>query len=148
MYWIQGGQLPIHLLASIRIRKLLVVSEQAALIPGILFQILVVLQALEHDLAEAVIVGHICHLVIVQLAHELPSRLRRVHDCPALDSMLGHEVLRQRGGHFRHMSAIVLLAHAGLAVAENRQTQVLAWREAFASLFLESHLRVVKDNSW
>lgn len=59
-----------NLLALLRISKFLVVTDQVLLIPGILLHGLVVLEALEDDLAEAIIVCDIAHLRVEELRHQ------------------------------------------------------------------------------
>ncbi len=49
--------------------KLLMVPNQMFLVPGVLFHSLVVFEAFEHYLAEAVKVGHVGHLRVVELGH-------------------------------------------------------------------------------
>lgn len=100
------------------------VSHQVLLIPRILLQFLILFQAAEDGLAEAVVVRHIRHLRIEQLCHESPG-LRRVVDLgPPLDSILDHEVLghgRRDGGH---VASVVLFTHPRLAVAEDGEAEV------------------------
>jgi hypothetical protein len=56
---------------SFRICKILMIANQMLFIPRIVFHSLIVVDALEYHLAETVIVGHIDHLGIDQLAHQL-----------------------------------------------------------------------------
>ena len=52
------------------ISELLMIANQMFSIPGVLLHSFVVLETFEHDLAEAVKVGHIGHLRVEQLSHE------------------------------------------------------------------------------
>lgn len=54
----------------LRIREVLMVTNQMLLIPGILFHPFIVLYILKHDLTEAVEVGDIRHLRIEKLCHQ------------------------------------------------------------------------------
>ena len=50
--------------------KLLMVSHQMLLVPRILLHLLVIIRAFEHNLAEAVKVCQVGHLVVKEPAHE------------------------------------------------------------------------------
>lgn len=59
--------------APLSVGKVLVVPRQVLLVPRVLLDSLVVLDAFEDDLTEAVKVHEIVHLVIVELVHQGPG---------------------------------------------------------------------------
>lgn len=56
--------------ASLRIREHLMIIHQMLLVPRILLHLLVVVYALENDLAEAVKVGEVAHLRVEEFGHQ------------------------------------------------------------------------------
>lgn len=106
------------------------VVEQVLLVEGIGLHRLVMLKTLENDLGETVVVGHVGHLSIKELHHERAGLQGVVDDGPPPDAVFDHEVLGQRRGDQVHVSSVRFLAHAGFAVAEDRQAEVLAWWQA------------------
>jgi hypothetical protein len=58
-----------NLHASLRIRKILVITNKMFFIPRVLFHSLVVLEILKINLTETVEIGYVCHLTIEQLGH-------------------------------------------------------------------------------
>lgn len=55
--------------APLDVGKVFVVAHQVLLVPGVVLDALVVLDAFENDLAKAVKVGQVVHLVVVELVH-------------------------------------------------------------------------------
>lgn len=60
----------INVLAPLRISKILMIPDQMLLIPRIILDLLIVLGAAKHNLAEAVVVGDIGHLRVHDLVHQ------------------------------------------------------------------------------
>ena len=91
----------------------------------------VVLQALEYDLAEAVVVGHIRHLSVEELGHEGPGLEGVVDDGPSPHAVFHHQVFGQRSRDFVHVAPVCFFAHACFAVAEDGEAEVSARGQAW-----------------
>lgn len=60
------------------------IMHQVFFVPRVCFQLFVIFEALEYNLTEAIKVGHICHLRVVQLSHKRASRGRVVYLSPVI----------------------------------------------------------------
>lgn len=74
-------------LASLRIREILMVPYKMFLIPGVILDFLVVLEVAKHHLAEAVVVGNIRHLRVHDLVHKF-ARFSGVVDLASVRTFL------------------------------------------------------------
>ena len=91
------------------------------------------LQALEHDLAEAVVIDHIRHLSVDELGHEGAGLKGVADDGPPPHAVFHHQVFGQRRRDFLHVAPVCFFADACFAVGEDGEAEVFARGQAWVS---------------